>query len=94
MPLVYVTDWPMRMPYSDRWRRAFDLKQGYLDSTDLRIIDEMARELRSRDDDNVTFDARRHRIFTLYLEGWQTLDEIRTELARQTEASLPASSEN
>lgn len=70
------------------------MKQRYLDSADFRIIDEMSHELRLRNDDELSFNARRQRIFELYMEGLQTFEQIRAELARRAEAPLVASDES
>lgn len=45
------------------------MRQKYLDNVDFRIIDELASELRRRNDSDLTFEERRRQIFDLYMNG-------------------------
>lgn len=56
------------------------LRQIYLDSVDLREIDQLAIELRRSNDTDETFQARRLKILDLYMAGIQSREAILTEL--------------
>jgi hypothetical protein len=65
------------------------MKYRYFDACDLRLIDEIAREVRQSADSSIEFEARRRRIFDLYLDGIQTREAIFEALANDRTASMP-----